>query len=163
VRVRSPSLARGYRNNAAATRATFVSGELRTGDQGFVADGLLYLTGRLDGLLLVNGRSLPAEPVESRVAQALGTKARSCAVVQTPDTGRLALLIEPARDSHPPRTLTGAARAAIATFDFAVDSYSLVGAGQMPRTPSGKVRRARCREIAFDDAALRSVGGRRVA
>jgi acyl-CoA synthetase (AMP-forming)/AMP-acid ligase II len=148
----------------AASRATFAGGELRTRDQGFLADGVLYLTGRLDGLLLVNGRTVPAEAVEARVARALGADARACAVVQTPETGRLAVLIEPAAQRPGAGVLVRAARAAVATFDFAVDSYAFVGRGQMPYTPSGKLRRARCREIAFDEDALASVGGiRRVA
>lgn len=158
VLVRSPSLASAYRNDPTGTSAAFVDGELRTGDQGFVEDGLLYVTGRMDGLLIVGGRSVPAESVESRISVALGRDLRSCAVVQDPQTGRLALLMEPGRGTTDEREMVRRARDALRQFEVKAHLCTVVEPGSLPRTPSGKLRRPGCRAIAFGDgpvAALR--------
>lgn len=62
--VAGESCARGYWNNPQATAATFdaaVAGSelrwLRTGDLGFMADGHLFITGRLRELIIIAGRN----------------------------------------------------------------------------------------------------------
>lgn len=65
VVVRSPSLANGYLNDAAATTERFVGGELHTGDAGFLCDGELFVLGRTGDSLKIRGRAIYAESVES--------------------------------------------------------------------------------------------------
>ncbi|WP_141578334.1 fatty acyl-AMP ligase [Actinomadura sp. WMMA1423] len=69
--VRGGSVARGYWESPEQTEAVFrartAAGEgpfLRTGDLGFVADGELYVTGRLKDLIIVNGRNIHAHDIE---------------------------------------------------------------------------------------------------
>ncbi|MFE4668760.1 AMP-binding protein [Streptomyces sp. NPDC056716] len=55
--VRGPSVATGYVGDAEATARTFgEDGWLRTRGRGYLVDGELHLTGRLEDVLVVNGR-----------------------------------------------------------------------------------------------------------
>lgn len=64
VVVVGPTIALGYRLDAAATAARFVGGEFRTGDLGIVEDGVLRITGRMDDVVVVNGVSVSVVAVE---------------------------------------------------------------------------------------------------
>ena len=63
VAVRGPTVARSYRNNAAATAAAFIDAWFRTGDVGVLdEDGYLALTGRIKDIINRGGEKIsPAE------------------------------------------------------------------------------------------------------
>ena len=90
--VRGPSVAAGYWGDEETTRARFgarlVSGaplasgpheeHLRTGDLGFLHEGELFITGRLQDLLILRGRNVYPQDLEE-LAQAAHTRVRpSC-------------------------------------------------------------------------------------
>ena len=61
------SLFSGYHNRATATDA--LRGEWYwTGDLGFLSSGELYVTGRTDDLLIINGKNVYAHDVEYAIA-----------------------------------------------------------------------------------------------
>ncbi|WP_433477056.1 fatty acyl-AMP ligase [Spirillospora sp. CA-142024] len=69
--VRGGSVAQGYWRSPEESRTTFgarTSADegpfLRTGDLGFIADGELYVTGRIKDLIIVNGRNIHAHDIE---------------------------------------------------------------------------------------------------
>lgn len=66
--VRGPSVMMGYWNNAQATeRVKNAEGWLDTGDQARLADGLLYITGRIKEIIVMaNGEKVP--PVDMELA-----------------------------------------------------------------------------------------------
>ena len=68
--VRSPSVMMGYWNNASATRTAIDDeGFLHTGDQARVADGFVYITGRIkDVIVLANGEKVPPADMEMAIA-----------------------------------------------------------------------------------------------
>ena len=49
-------------------------GYLRTGDQGFIYQGELFITGRLKDLIIIYGRNLYPQDIERSVESALGEK-----------------------------------------------------------------------------------------
>ncbi|MGJ5203813.1 amino acid adenylation domain-containing protein [Bradyrhizobium sp. HKCCYLR20261] len=69
--VAGPSIAQGYWNNPEATQQTFVERDgarwLRTGDLGFMRDGVLVVTGRLKDLLIVRGQNIYPFDIEQAV------------------------------------------------------------------------------------------------
>ncbi|MGC2774359.1 MAG: amino acid adenylation domain-containing protein, partial [Bradyrhizobium sp.] len=75
--VAGPSVAPGYWNNAQATEQTFVERDgtrwLRTGDLGFVRDGVLIVTGRLKDLLIVRGQNIYPFDLEQAVETEVGS------------------------------------------------------------------------------------------
>ena len=59
-----PSVMQGYYENGALTREALVDGWLRTGDLGYLADGELYVCGRVKDLIIANGRKLHPQDLE---------------------------------------------------------------------------------------------------
>ena len=69
IQLHSPSVAAGYWRNKAATAAAFpIPGTLRTGDLGFLHKGEIYLTGRVKDLIIIRGRKLHPQDIETCLA-----------------------------------------------------------------------------------------------
>jgi acyl-CoA synthetase (AMP-forming)/AMP-acid ligase II len=75
--VRGASVAKGYWNRPEETRQEFNAalagdpsgGYLRTGDLGFLSDGVLYVTGRVKQMIVVRGRNLYPQDIELSVGR----------------------------------------------------------------------------------------------
>ncbi len=91
--VRSPCMAEGYFADEERTRATFIDGELRTGDWGFLDGGELFVVGRLDDMLVVGGRNIHASEVEAAIARETQVRAGNCAIVDVPMDGHSSLVM----------------------------------------------------------------------
>lgn len=77
VLVGGESLFSGYHNRATATDA--LRGEWYwTGDLGFLSSGELYVTGRTDDLLIINGKNVYAHDVEHAINLHTAVKAGRC-------------------------------------------------------------------------------------
>src|SRR5215207_6560179 len=148
IRVSSPSLATGYYGDEARTAQRFVGGELHTGDLGFVRDGYLYPVGRTDDVLSVGGRKVYAREIESAVDDLDGVRRGCSALVDTHDGGRqsLTLVVELANARADAGELARqAAVLAMSKAAVALDRCVFLGKGAVPKTPSGKIQRYRCR------------------
>jgi acyl-CoA synthetase (AMP-forming)/AMP-acid ligase II len=148
--VSSPSLASGYFADPAATRERFDDGAVRTGDVGLAHEGQLYVVGRLDDMISAGGRNLFARDVEVAMGDSVAVRPGSCVLVNLADAGggRLLALAEPAREAEDfpgiARSLAGAVRQATG---FRLDECLIVAPGTLPKTPSGKIQRYRCRQL----------------
>jgi acyl-CoA synthetase (AMP-forming)/AMP-acid ligase II len=167
--VSGPSVAPGYFGKPEATRASFSArldgddGEwLRTGDQGRLVDGELYITGRLKDVAVVKGVKHVAEDIEHTVASAgdRGLRAGSCAVFSIDDGNREELVviqeIERGAVAAWSELAERIAVAVVQAHGARADVIALVKPGSIPRTTSGKVRRSACREL-FAQGALDEV------
>ncbi len=163
VWVAGPHIPAAYWSSAHATIETFharITGErdesryLRTGDLGFMQDGELYITGRLKDLIIVRGRNIYPQDIE-RIAERSypGLKPNAAAAFGLPDVGaeseRVVLIQEIERESRKTldvRAATTAVRLAIFDeFDFTLHAVVFVEPASVPRTSSGKIRRAEAR------------------
>jgi acyl-CoA synthetase (AMP-forming)/AMP-acid ligase II len=171
--VRGPSVARGYFGRPEATRATFAAVHegktwLRTGDLGRILDGELYVTGRLKDLVVHNGAKYAAEDIEHSVEKQRieSLRAGACAAFSHDDGQRERLVVvhEIERDATASWSDVAEkiADAVIAEHGAPADVVSLVRAGNIPRTTSGKVRRSACRAL-FADGTLDEVHRRTVS
>jgi len=146
--VRGPSIMDGYVGRPDATAAVLVDGWLDTGDLGFVHDGELYLTGRAKDVLIIRGRNHAPQDVERAIDRVDGVRT-GCAVAATwaaadDATERLLVLVERARgSSRAEADIAADCRDAIlGTTGLHADDVVIVAAGTLPRTSSGKLRRA---------------------
>lgn len=149
--VSSPSLASGYFADEGATRERFEDGEVRTGDLGFVHEGHLYVVGRIDDMVTAGGRNLFARDVEVAMAGNVAVRPGSCVLVDLPaanGAGRLLAMAEPTKEAEDfagiARSLSDSVRQ---TTGFKPDECLIVAPGTLPKTPSGKIQRFRCRQM----------------
>jgi acyl-CoA synthetase (AMP-forming)/AMP-acid ligase II len=154
IRVSSPSLASGYYGDEARTAQHFVDGELHTGDIGFVRDGHLYPVGRMDDVLSIGGRKVYAREIESAVDDLDGVRRGCSALVDTHDGGRqrLTLILELTGTRADAGDLARqAAVLAMSKAAVALDRCVFLAKGAVPKTPSGKIQRYRCRLMLSTD------------
>jgi acyl-CoA synthetase (AMP-forming)/AMP-acid ligase II len=160
VWIRGPSVSPGYWNQPEETRAHFGlrtedgrEGFVRSGDLGTFAGGRLFLLGRQADVLNLGGRRHYPHDLEltsSTCHQALAPYGCAAVKLSVQGTERLLLLQEVARTSL--RRLDAAdvmrtIRRAIAEHHgLAAHGVVLLKPSTLPRTTSGKVRRARARE-----------------
>jgi acyl-CoA synthetase (AMP-forming)/AMP-acid ligase II len=161
--IRGESIARGYwrrpGQDAHAFRAATLGGPggereggfLRTGDLGTLMDGELYVTGRLKEIVIMSGRNLYPQDIESTVQRVslLFGSAAAFAV----DTGReqMVLVQEVRMGTRGEVDLSGLAaqvQACIAAeFGVAAGNVVLVRPGTVRRTTSGKMQRGVMRKL----------------
>jgi fatty-acyl-CoA synthase len=162
VWLRGPSLMTGYLDRPEATGHALVHGWLDSGDLGFLHDGELYLTGRAKDLLILRGRNHAPHDLERAALAAAGAPGgrrvleAAVAVSRLPDddasvgapgTGReeLWLLLERRRhlpDADLGKTAASCRQAVLEETGLPPDHLVIVEAGALPRTSSGKLRRA---------------------
>lgn len=159
--VAGPSVAAGYRNRPGDTGAIFgarLPGRpgtafLRTGDLGFVDDGELFVVGRLHDRIVIRGRNLHPEDIETTAITACAPWEPTGAAVFAPgdpateDIPGIVVAVELSRrvNGEMHRELTGRLREAIGlAHGVAVSDVVPVARWHLPRTTSGKVRRSEC-------------------
>ncbi|RMI29436.1 AMP-binding protein [Nocardia stercoris] len=90
--VSGSSVAAGY-HGGDSDCDTFRDGRLWTGDAGFVHGGDLYVLGRMGTSLKVNGRSVYAEDLDTRIAAETGIARRKLATVAVTEAGRPGVVV----------------------------------------------------------------------
>jgi O-succinylbenzoic acid--CoA ligase len=145
IELRGPTLMTGYRHDPTGTAAAFAEGGwLRTGDAGSIDDGgVLRVFGRIDDLISSGGEKVWPQEVEA--ALSTHPAVADVAVAGRPDAEwgqRVAAFVVPADPSAPPNLdeLRDHASATVARYKA---PRELVLLPRLPRTASGKVRRAR--------------------
>jgi acyl-CoA synthetase (AMP-forming)/AMP-acid ligase II len=159
IRVASRSLASGYYGAPAMTEERFGDRWLATNDLGFMRDGQLYVVGRSDDVINVAGRNVYATEIEAAVAQIDQIRPGCCTIIEDPDgsRSRLVLLVEfRDRDANPREVAEQAGRISIRKAGITLSECIVLERGTMPKTPSGKVQRFRCRQL-LSNGDLRAV------
>ena len=149
---KGPSATSGHFRNPEKTRALFNGDWLDSGDLAFVAGGDIYLTGRVKDVIIRAGRNLYPHELEECIGNVEGVRRGCVAVIAGTDaatgTERLVVVAET-------RT-TGAARtdlkrrsleAAGSILEVPPEEIVLVPPHAVPKTSSGKIRRAATREL----------------
>ncbi|MBQ1163132.1 AMP-binding enzyme, partial [Streptomyces sp. A73] len=132
----------------------FRDGRLHTGDLGFLHEGELYVTGRLDDMLSVGGRKVYASEIESAVDSLTHIRKGCAAVVEAGGSGgaQLVLLAEAMGKPRDFRPLAEeAASLAMDRAGVALAECLFLPRGTLPKTPSGKIQRFRCRSLLQDE------------
>lgn len=147
--VRGPSLMEGYLGQLSATEQAFHDGWLDTGDLGFLRNRELYLTGRAKDVVILRGRNHAPEEIERAVDDVDGVRqGGAVAVSYLPEGGEseeLLLFVERARNGGNgigPVIAGACAEVVLAATGLGVDHVIVLEPGSLPRTSSGKKRRA---------------------
>jgi O-succinylbenzoic acid--CoA ligase len=144
IQLRGATLMEGYRNDPSATADAFtLDGWLRTGDLGALdADGRLIVDGRGDEVIRSGGEKVWPGEVEGALAE--HPKVGAVAVAGRPDAEwgeHVAAWVVPAGVDDPPtlEELREHCRERLARFKAPKELFLV---HELPRTPSGKIRRA---------------------
>jgi fatty-acyl-CoA synthase len=150
IRVRSDSLMAGYADAPEATAEVIVDGWLRTGDLGYVADGDLFVTGRVKELIITGGQNLVPSVIEEIVGEDPDVRSGCVAAVgvwyANLETEQIVVVCETRLDRERRGLLAARVRERLRSAGIPVDRVIPVGPGLLPRTTSGKLRRAALRE-----------------
>jgi acyl-CoA synthetase (AMP-forming)/AMP-acid ligase II len=160
--VTGPHVAQGYWGRPGATEATFggrLPGDhdhryLRTGDLGFIADGELYVVGRLKDLVIIRGRNYYPQDIEHTAESSHpALRPGGCAAFSIAATGgaEQLVVVQEVRPGDGTRAgaddIVGAIRAAvIREHQVALGDLVLTLPGQLQKTSSGKIMRSAARQ-----------------
>jgi o-succinylbenzoate---CoA ligase len=144
IELRGPTLMRGYRFDPGATAAAFTEdGWLRPGDAGEIdGEGRLHVVGRFDDVINTGGEKVWPDEVEAVLREHPGVRDVAAGARPDPEWGqRVAVWVVPADPSDPPSLEE--LRAFVArTLPRYAAPRELTLAERLPRTASGKLRRA---------------------
>jgi len=151
---RGPSRTAGYHRNPQATAAvTTEDGWMDSGDLGYLAEGAIFITGRVKDCIIKSGRNIIPQEVEAAAAEVAGVR-RGCvaafgAAEETAGTERLVVVAETraARAEDLRRIEAEIIRRVDEALGIPPDKVQLVSPQSIPKTSSGKIRRVETRAL----------------
>jgi len=148
VLARGPSIMQGYDGRPEETARALRGGWLDTGDVGFLCGGELYLHGRAKDLIIVRGRNHAPHDIEQALNDVAGVRAGcSAAVGALAEDGAgevLWVFVERARGAREGDVAIAEAarRCVLERCGLRAERVLVLAPGTLPRTSSGKIRRA---------------------
>ncbi|MGP1282413.1 MAG: fatty acyl-AMP ligase [Parasphingopyxis sp.] len=151
VWVQGPAVMDGYFRDPDATDACMKDGWLDTGDMGYLSDGYLYVVGRAKDMIIINGKNHWPQDIEWAVEQLPGFKSGDIAAFAITAPGgeeTPAVLVQCRTSDINERTrLHGMIREKVRAITGMNCVIELVPPRTLPRTSSGKLSRAKARNL----------------
>jgi len=161
IQVRGDSVTPGYLTVDGPLATQDADGWLKTGDLGYIVDGEIVICGRAKDVIILAGRNIYPTDIERAATAVDGVRAGNAVAVRL-DAGtrreRFAVVVESklAGDADKEKVLRKAIGARVFEAVNARPSAVLVlPAGTLPKTPSGKLRRAAAGEQLADSISAR--------
>ena len=138
----------GYNAEPERTAACLADGVYHSGDLGFLADGRLYVLGRKDDLMIVNGRNIYAHEVEEQLAGTPGVKPGRVVALAEDDAriGSSVMIVIAERaagaEDDPGRIRRDVIDRIFSVFQVTPRQVEVVDEGWLIKTTSGKIARA---------------------
>ena len=151
VWMKSPSVMEGYYRDQEATDECLVDGWLDTGDMGYLSGGYLYIVGRAKDMIIINGKNHWPQDIEWAVEQLPGFKAGDIAAfsITTPGGDETPAVLVQCRTSDEIERLRlrDEIREKVRAITGMNCVIELVPPRTLPRTSSGKLSRAKARNL----------------
>jgi fatty-acyl-CoA synthase len=147
--LRGTSVTPGYYKRPDATAALFRDGWLCTGDLAYLLDGELVLCGRIKDVIIVGGRNVFPEDIERAVGTLDGVRAGNVIAfgVEGYKGKESVVVVAEVRTEHPDEVRDAIHHRTLDVCGLPPRDVMLVRAGTLPKTSSGKLQRAKCREL----------------
>ncbi len=151
--LRGTSVTPGYYKRPDATDALFRDGWLCTGDLAYLLHGELILCGRIKDVIIVGGRNVFPEDIERACATLEGVRAGNVIAfgVEGYKGKETVIVVAEVRIADATRTLDDVRHAihhrTLEVCGLPPRDVMLVRPGTLPKTSSGKLQRAKCREL----------------
>ncbi|MEO9468353.1 fatty acyl-AMP ligase [Parasphingorhabdus sp.] len=151
VWMQSPSVMDCYYGDQEATDACLIDNWLDTGDMGYLSDGYLYVVGRAKDMIIINGKNHWPQDIEWAVEQLPGFKAGDIAAfaITTPGGDETPAVLVQCRTSDEIERvrLREEIREKVRSITGMNCVIELVPPRTLPRTSSGKLSRAKARNL----------------
>jgi natural product biosynthesis luciferase-like monooxygenase protein len=166
--IRGPNVTQGYWGHRELTAETFhavlddaTGPYLRTGDLGFVNERNVFVTGRIKDVIIVRGRNYYPQDIERTATESSATlypgASAAFSIAPPGETERVVVVCEvkrqAAKDLDGEAIAAGIREAVFAEHEMPPAAVVLLRPATLPKTSSGKVRRAATR-AAFLDGTL---------
>jgi fatty-acyl-CoA synthase len=146
-----PSLMVGYFRDEESTKACMKDGWLDTGDMGYLSNGYIYIVGRAKDMIIINGKNHWPQDIEWAVEQLPGFKAGDIAAFAITTVGgeeAPAVLVQCRTSDEDERTkLREQIKDKVRSVTGMNCVVELVPPRTLPRTSSGKLSRAKARNL----------------
>ncbi|MEP7201155.1 MAG: AMP-binding protein [Ilumatobacteraceae bacterium] len=152
--LRGTSVTPGYYKRPDATAALFHDGWLCTGDLAYTIEGELVLCGRIKDVIIVGGRNVFPEDIERACGTLEGVRAGNVIAfgVEGYKGKESVVVVAEVRTDDPPHVREALHRRTLEVCGLPPRDVMLVKPGTLPKTSSGKLQRAKCRELYLDEA-----------
>ena len=148
---KGPSVMVGYFRDIEATDACMVDGWLDTGDMAYMSDGYIYIVGRAKDMIIVNGKNHWPQDIEWAVEQLPGFKSGDIAAfaITTPGGEETPAVLVQCRSSDEAERLRlrDEIRERVRSVTGMNCVIELIPPRTLPRTSSGKLSRAKARNL----------------
>lgn len=143
----------GYYHLEDITEMKLSNGWYRSGDLGFISDGDLFVTGRADDMLIVNGRNFYAHEIESIVNGVEGIiPGRNVAIAVDGERDATVVIVlgECSQEASAIKIEREVRQRVLESLGLAIHSLRVVSPGQLVKTTSGKLSREKNRALYLD-------------
>lgn len=147
--LRGTSVTPGYYKRPDATAALFRDGWLCTGDLAYLVNGELVLCGRIKDVIIVGGRNVFPEDIERAVGVLEGVRAGNVIAfgVEGYKGKESVVVVAEVRADDLDAVRHDIHHRALDVCGLPPRDVMLVKPGTLPKTSSGKLQRAKCREL----------------
>ncbi len=150
LQLRGESVTPGYLTADGPVAAQDADGWLDTGDEGYLVDGQVVVCGRRKDVIIMGGRNIYPTDIERAAAEAPDVRAGNVVAVRLPaGQGRhresFAVVVESRRAGDPDAEhaiRADVTRHVVSAIGARPGQVVVLGPGGLPKTPSGKLRRA---------------------
>jgi fatty-acyl-CoA synthase len=147
--LRGTSVTPGYYKREAATAALFRDGWLCTGDLAYLLDDELILCGRIKDVIIVGGRNVFPEDIERAVGGLEGVRAGNVVAfgMEGYKGKESVVVVAEVRADDLDGVRHAIHHRTLEVCGLPPRDVMLVKPGSLPKTSSGKLQRAKCREL----------------
>lgn len=154
LRIRGESVTGGYLTADGPVAARDELGWLSTGDDGYLVDGQVVICGRRKDVIILGGRNIYPTDVEYAACEVDGVRAGNAAAVRW-EAGarreRFAVVVESRRaGADDAQVRKQVAARVFETVGFRPSAVVVLEPGSLPKTPSGKLKRAEAAQLVPD-------------
>jgi fatty-acyl-CoA synthase len=152
--LRGTSVTPGYYKRPDATAALFHDGWLCTGDLAYTVDGELVICGRIKDVIIVGGRNVFPEDIERACGTLDGVRAGNVIAfgVEGYKGKESVVVVAEVRTEDPAHVRDALHRRTLEVCGLPPRDVMLVKPGTLPKTSSGKLQRAKCRDLYLEES-----------
>ena len=159
IRVKGPSISKGYFDDPELTAKSFIDGWFFTGDLGYTVAGEVFICGRAKDVIIMNGRNFFPQDIEWEASTIDGVRKGNAVAFGThgvkQDRENVVLAFETAvEDPLALEHMCKAIRSRVQeVVGIMLDDVVPLAPGVLPKTSSGKLQRGKTREL-YDSGML---------